>query len=150
MITMMETKTTLIIFSDSFIGKVKDGAPEPGYTMVNNTIAYFEGVEPQEDNLAIQYNTDASGKPISYFVPDNPNAKEGQHFWLGDAFINRDLNNTLYIFAYHVEWTGENVFDFIEPNVSIIAISDASAPPFAGLSTDHYTTTHRESHLWIR
>jgi len=124
-------ETTLIIFSDSFIGKVTNGAPEPGYTMVNNTIAYFTGTEPKEKNISIQYNTDPSGKPISYFVPDNPNAKEGQHFWLGDGFINRELDNTLYIFGYHVEWTGENVFDFIEPNVSIIAVPDANDPPFS-------------------
>ena len=121
---------TLVIFSDSFIGKVKDGAPEPGYTMVNNTIAYVTGTEPSEETVSIQYNVNESGKPISYFVPDNENAREGQHFWLGDGFINKEKDNTLYIFAYHVEWTGENVFDFIDPNVSIIAIPDGSKPPF--------------------
>src|SRR5437762_1993907 len=32
--------TTLLLFSDTFIGEVKDGKPLPGNTMVNNTIAY--------------------------------------------------------------------------------------------------------------
>ena len=124
------TEKTMIIFSDSFIGKVTNGAPEPGYTMVNNTIAYFNGTEAGEEHLSIQYNTDKTGTPVSYFVPDNPNAKEGQHFWLGDAFFNQELDNTLYIFAYHVEWTGDNVFDFIEPNVSLIAVPAGDTPPF--------------------
>ncbi len=122
---------TLIIFSDSFIGKVTNGAPEPGYTMVNNTIAYYSGTDAGEEHLKLSYNTDDTGKPASYFVPDNANAKEGQHFWLGDGFINREQDNRLYIFAYHVEWTGENVFDFVESDVSLLTIPDATAAPFS-------------------
>ena len=40
------------------------------------------------------------------------------------------MSNTLYAFAYHVERTGENVFDFVEPNVSLIAINNRSSPPY--------------------
>ena len=90
---------TLIIFSDSFIGKVTDGAPEPGYKMVNNTIAYFDGTEAAEENLTIHVNRDDAGVPMSFFIPDNPNSKEGQHFWLGDGFINKEQNDRLYIFG---------------------------------------------------
>lgn len=122
---------TLIIFSDSFIGKVTNGAPEPGYTMVNNTIAYYSGTDAGEEHLDLLFNTDETGKPVSYFVPSNPNAKEGQHFWLGDGFINKEQSDRLYIFAYHVEWTGENVFDFVESDVSLLSIADATDEPFS-------------------
>ncbi len=122
---------TLIIFSDSFIGKVTNGAPEPGYSMVNNTIAYFHGTEASDENLQIMYNTDESGKPKSYFIPDNENSHEGQHFWLGDGFVNKEQDDRLYLFGYHVEWTGENVFDFIEPDVSLLSIPNAEEPPFS-------------------
>src|ERR1043166_3594179 len=35
--------STLLIFSDTYIGEVKDGKPLAGNTMVNNTIAYIKG-----------------------------------------------------------------------------------------------------------
>ena len=37
--------STLFLFSDTYIGEVKDGKPLPGNTMVNNTIAYIKGNE---------------------------------------------------------------------------------------------------------
>src|SRR5262249_38597392 len=38
--------TTLLVFSDTFIGEVKEGKPVPGYTMVNNSVAYLKGGDP--------------------------------------------------------------------------------------------------------
>ena len=52
--------------------------------------------------------------------------------------MNKALNNTLYIFTYHVEMTGDNVFDFIEPDVSLVAIPEGERPPF---STQRQITT---------
>ena len=121
---------TFIYFSDSFIGTVTNGAPEPGYTMVNNTVAYFDGVDLKNEEVQIHYNTDDQGTPVSYFVPDNENAVEGQHYWLGDGFLNAEKDNTIYIFAYHVEWTGENVFDFKEYGASLLAFPATDEPPF--------------------
>jgi len=121
---------TLIYFSDTFIGEVENGAPKQDYTMVHNTVAYFNGVEADAKMIDFHYNQNAEGKPISYFNLEDPEKQKGEFHWLGDGYINVDLDSTLYLFAYHVEWTGDNVFDFIEPDVSLIAFPAKSKPPY--------------------
>jgi len=124
-------KKILFLFSDTFVGEVVDGVPRPGFKMVNNSVAYLNGCHPDPSNITFHVHKDAQGQPATFFVPDNPNASEGQYYWLGDGFVNQAKGGTLYIFAYHVEMTGPNVFDFREPNVSLLAIDDPSQPPFS-------------------
>lgn len=121
-----EAKKTLFIFSDTYIGEVKDGVPQPGNVMVNNSIALMSGTLPVRDSVIFEYNRDRNGNPVSYFVPDNENSREGEYFWLGDGFVNRAKRNALYIFAYHVHKTGPNVFDFEATNVALIRIRKPS------------------------
>jgi len=52
------------------------------------------------------------------FCPQTSTANKPT-LWLGDGFVNKELNNTLYIFVTSRE-TGAGVFDFIEPGVSIL------------------------------
>ena len=127
-----ENDSTLLLFGDTFIGTVKDGKPMPDHVMVNNTIAYIKGNDPDPDKLRFHYNYGTDGKPQTYFVPQSSTAGKPQLFWLGDGFVNKEKNNQLYLFGYKVERTGEGVFDFIEPGVSIIAVKDATRPPFLG------------------
>lgn len=123
-------RETLLLFSDTYIGEVgDDGKPKPGNTMVNNTVAIVQGNSADTDSIRFFYKTDPDGTPQTFFVPTTTGGKK-QHFWLGDGFVNRERNNTLYLFAYHIEMTGEGVFDFIEPDVSIIALPAGSRPPF--------------------
>lgn len=123
-------REVLLTFSDTFIGEVEDGKPAEGYKMANNTVAYLKGQTPHPDSIRFFYKQDEAGQPQTFFVPANENAREGQYYWLGDGFVNREKDNTLYLFAYHIEMTGPNVFDFIEPNVSLLAIPSGSRPPF--------------------
>ena len=114
-------KDSLIIyFSDTFIGEVIQGKPKK-YKMIHNSFARYldNGV------LEFFYNLDQKGVPSSLFSPDNE-VEDSYFFWLGDGFVNKDINSSIYIFAYHVKWTGDNVFDFIEPDVSIIKIKNNS------------------------
>ncbi len=120
-------KKTLFIFSDTYIGNVINGKPEPGNTMVNNSIAWLQGNKPSKAAIAFEYNKNKDDKPISYFTPNNDNSKEGEYFWLGDGFINHELNNTLYIFAYHVHKTGPNVFDFEQTEIALLKIKDPTS-----------------------
>lgn len=117
-------KKTLFIFSDTYIGEVENNAPKPGNVMVNNTSAWLKGNLPDEANITFKFHKNADGTPASYFVPDNSMSKEGEYFWLGDGFINHELDNTLYIFGYHVHKTGPNVFDFEQTNISLLKIKD--------------------------
>ncbi|MEP7319403.1 MAG: DUF4185 domain-containing protein [Panacibacter sp.] len=122
---------TLLLFSDTYIGDVKDGKPAPGNTMVNNTVAIVKGNDPDASKIKFYYNKTKQEQPQSFFVPQTSTDAKPQLFWLGDGFVNKELNNTLYIFGYTVERTGAGVFDFIEPGVSIIAVDKPAEPPFA-------------------
>jgi hypothetical protein len=119
-------KKTLFIFSDTYIGEVINNVPRPGNIMVNNTTAWLDGVEPNKSAIDFNYNTDTNGKPVSYFVPDNENALQDEYFWLGDGFINQEMGNSLYVFAYHVHKTGPNVFDFEQTNIALLKMDDPS------------------------
>lgn len=124
-------RETLLLFSDTYIGEVdENGKPKPGNVMVNNTCAIVQGNSGHPDSIQFFYKKDKTGAPQTFFVPQNTGGKK-QHFWLGDGFINKERDNTFYLFGYHIEMTGEGVFDFIEPDVSLIAVPAAnSRPPF--------------------
>ena len=122
--------STLIFFSDTYFGRVMENKPDENSMMVNNSVAYLKGNYPIADSLKFYIHRDTKGDPSSLFIPNNENASDNDFFWLGDGFVNKELSNTLYAFAYHVERTGENVFDFVEPNVSLIAINNRSSPPY--------------------
>ena len=135
-------REVMLIFSDTFIGEVEEEKPVEGYKMVNNTVAYLKGQTPNPDSIHFFYKQDEQGQPQTFFVPDNANSKAGQYYWLGDGFVNRERDNTLYLFAYHIEMTGPGVFDFIEPNVSMLALPGGSRPPF-----DNYRQLTTPLHL---
>ncbi|MEO2035152.1 MAG: DUF4185 domain-containing protein [Planctomycetaceae bacterium] len=123
---------TLIIFSDSYIGEVDaENKPRPGSKMVNNCVAYVRGLDADAANFRFHYKTGKNGEPQTFFVPDNPKARPDQYFWLGDGFVNKAKDGQLYLFAYHVEMTGPDVFDFVVPDVSLIALPTGSRPPFS-------------------
>jgi len=123
----VKDKKTLFIFSDTYIGEVENNVPKPGNVMVNNTIAWMTGIEPDKSAISFEYNTNENGDPNSYFVPDNRNSKEGEYFWLGDGFINHEMDNSLYIFAYHVHKTGPNVFDFSQTNIALLKVKNPTS-----------------------
>lgn len=123
--------STLLLFSDTYIGEVHNKIPVNDI-MVNNTVAIVKGNEPNVFNIRFYHATDATGKPASFFTPQTSTGQHPQLFWLGDGFVNKEKDNTLYIFGYKVERTGPGVFDFIEPGVSLIAIPKNARPPFSG------------------
>lgn len=118
------SKKTLFIFSDTYVGQVVNRVPLPGNVMVNNSVAWMKGCTPDTPAIKFEYKMDPSGKPVSFFVPDNINSKPGEYFWLGDGFINQEKNMNLYLFAYHVHKTGPGVFDFEATNVTILKIKN--------------------------
>lgn len=128
----VNNKETLFIFSDTYIGEVENGAPKPGNVMVNNTTAWMKGNEPDKAKIDFEFNTDESGSPTSYFIPNNAQSEPNEYYWLGDGFINQEKDNALYIFAYHVHKTGPNVFDFEQTNISLLKIKN---PTKEGIKT---------------
>jgi len=120
--------SSVIYFSDTFVGDVVNGKPQ-NYSMVHNSFAKPSKGNFGKQDLIFYYNSDIKGKPTSFFKPKIVQG-DSCFFWLGDGFVNRDIDSTIYIFAYHVKWTGENVFDFTEPDVSIIKINNNTQFPF--------------------
>lgn len=125
-----DQRKTLFVFSDTYIGEVVDSVPQPGTKMVNNSAAWLTGTKPDPEKITFTYKKNADGTPATYFVPDNRNAKPGEYFWLGDGFVNPEMGNALYLFAYHVEMTGPNVFDFAQTEIALLKISDPSPQGF--------------------
>ena len=105
----------------------------------------MQGTEPQKSKITFKINHDQTGTPISFFKPKSSTTENDQYFWLGDGFVNKSLGNDLFIFAYHVEKTGPNVFDFIEPDVSLLRIPIESEPEFP-----HYTQKRTPLHLDLK
>src|SRR6186713_358962 len=83
--------STLLLFGDTYIGEVQDGKPMPGNTMVNNTIAYIKGNDPDPAKIHFHYKESKNGKPETFFVPKTSTENKPQLFWLGDGFVNKEL-----------------------------------------------------------
>ena len=68
----------LLLFSDTYIGKVENKKPLPGNTMVNNTIAYVKDIDPDPNSIQFYYKTSSEGKPETFFIPTTPTEKKPQ------------------------------------------------------------------------
>lgn len=122
--------STLLVFSDSMIGKIKDGELQPGWKMANNTVAYLRGSDPDEERIRFYWNPDAEDNRGSLFIPNTPSAQEGDYYWLGDGFVNTARNNATYIFAYRMRNLSEDAWSFSNMGNVLIAIPEGSKPPF--------------------
>jgi hypothetical protein len=67
--------TTLWLFSDTLVGKVKDGK-RIETSMINNSIALQRGTNQPE----FFYSTNSEGKPASFITPQE--GPKGDYFWL--------------------------------------------------------------------
>ena len=125
-----DTTETLLLFSDTMIGKIIGGKLQPGYSMVNNSVAYMTGSEPKEENITFHYAKNEAEKPISFFTPGLDSAKKGDYYWLGDGFVNSKLKTT-YIFAYRMRnMDSGSDWSFTQMSNDIIALQEGSRPPF--------------------
>lgn len=112
----------LFIFSDSMIGQVTDSAMLPGYKMIHNSIAYLNGNQPDPAKLRFLWKQPQNGEPEPVFAPSTPQTKAGDYYWLGDGFVDQELNGTLYIFGYRVHNFNTDAFGFREVGNAIIKI----------------------------
>ena len=110
-------------FSDSFIGSVNNNIPDSNTIMVNNSLGYWENTGSSPAPITFSIPTNSENKPISRFIPPPELTAKGTYFWLGDGFVNKEMKDSTFIFAYHIRKTGPNVFDFEETDVSILAIA---------------------------
>ncbi|MEP7141855.1 MAG: DUF4185 domain-containing protein [Ferruginibacter sp.] len=123
--------TSTILFSDTMIGEIENGKLKPGFVMIHNSVAILKGAEPKEENIKFNWDKKSTGGPESVFIPKTPDTKPGDYYWLGDGFVNPDLNDNTYIFGYRVR----NIkvtsgFDFEQVGNTFIIIPKGSEPPY--------------------
>lgn len=129
-----DSTKTLFVFSDSVIGEIKDGKTKGrgDFDFVNNLVAILKGNKPIRDSFEFIWAKDEDGKPTSMFKPNTPQTKQDDYYWLGDGFVNVDVDSTLYIFAYRIENVDppEGFFTFRQISVSLLAIPAGEEPPY--------------------
>ncbi|MDN3687312.1 DUF4185 domain-containing protein [Cyclobacterium jeungdonense] len=121
---------TLVLFSDSLIGEITDGKLDSPFVMINNSVAWMHGAEPIASNISFHWALDEQNAPLSLFIPNTPNSKPGEYFWLGDGFVNQARNNDIYLFGYRITTTGADAFNFKEVGNTLIVLPSGSKPPF--------------------
>lgn len=119
----------MMIFSDSMIGQIANNTMQDGYTMIHNSVAVLNGNKPDSTKLKFFWRNTA-GKPESVFLPTTPQTQKGDYFWLGDGFVNQEMQNALYIFGYRVRNVSDGPFGFKEVGNTIIKVPSNSMPPY--------------------
>ncbi|MEP7141856.1 MAG: DUF4185 domain-containing protein [Ferruginibacter sp.] len=120
---------TLLLFSDTQVGEIQNGVLSPGWSFINNSVAVIEGNDPLPGKINFYWKKDANNKPASVFVPNTPLSVKGDYFWLGDGFINQELQNETTILSYKIR-TVNTGYGFAVGGSSIITIPAGSTPPF--------------------
>lgn len=138
---------TLFLFSDSMIGQVTDSSMLPGYKMIHNAVAYLTGSQPLESKMKFYWDVNEQKSPESVFIPRTPNTITGDYYWLGDGFVNTEMNNAIYIFGYRVRSVSNEAFGFREVGNTIIKLAEKERPPYTGYEqkdTPFYLTRNGE------
>ena len=91
-----DTVKNMFLFSDTMFGLIKGEKLQPGFTMVNNSIAILDGHEPKESKIQFRVLKDKEGNPVSLFRPQHPVNGPDEYFWLGDGFVN-SVNKALLL-----------------------------------------------------
>ncbi|MBS1260862.1 MAG: hypothetical protein MAG453_00178 [Calditrichaeota bacterium] len=117
------TRRTLFVFSDTFIGEVNgDGERLPGTTMVHNTLAWMPPGGPDPGPVQFWYRGDDED-PGSVFVPDTPDSEPGDDYWPGDGIVHDGAVYYLAGMMYSEDdW-------FYQRGVAMIRLPLSSRPP---------------------
>ncbi len=116
-----ESDTILFLFSDTMIGEIKEDSLQPGYTMVNNSVAFFnKGKNPNSTEFHLATNEE--NENTAFFKPDS-NSEE--YYWLGDGFVNPERNDNLYVFSYRIRNTHtDDLLPFEEVGNDLLVIEN--------------------------
>lgn len=120
---------TLWLFSDTWIGSVRDGK-RVGAHMVNNTLALQDGHLP---NAQVQFivRKNAEGKPVAFVTPED---KRGW-FWIwSTAYVDQRL----FLFLPQFDSTGAGgAFGFRLIGQSLGIVTNPLAPPLEWVVEQH-------------
>lgn len=119
----------LFLFSDTMVGEISGGKLQPGFVMVNNSVAMITGSDPATIKFLVA--EDEHKKPATLFLPKTPATQPGDYYWLGDGFVNHALDSNFYIFAYRIRNTNDSsMFPFRTVGNALLVIDPKSKFPF--------------------
>jgi hypothetical protein len=124
---------SIIIFSDSMIGELKENTIKPGEKMVHNAFAILKGNQPKPESINFYWNKNKDAEAESVFVPKTPKTENGDYYWLGDGFVNSEGNGALYIFGYRVRTLSSEAFGFKEVGNTLIRLNVEESPTFKNI-----------------
>lgn len=129
-----DSTVTLFTFGDTMIGEHDgDTLLKEDFHMINNSVGILKGKKPDPNQITFHWKTTEDNTSLSLFKPETPNSKPDAYYWLGDGFVNTEVDSTLYIFAYPIQvkdTTGIGGFGFEQIGVNLLAIPAGSQPPF--------------------
>lgn len=127
----------LFLFSDTMVGEIHGDSLQPGFVMINNSVAMLKGNNPDSTNLKFRMASQ-NGSYKAIFTPKTNKPDKDIYLWLGDGFANPDANKDLFIFAYQITNTHDKSdFPFKETGNVLIRIPAGSPFPY----TDQQQTT---------
>ncbi|MFN4315275.1 MAG: DUF4185 domain-containing protein [Chitinophagaceae bacterium] len=127
-----EKEEALIWFSDTMLGEIIGDSLQPGYKMINNSIASLQNGKPDSSSIRFYWDS-VGGQPAALFVPRTPAAAPDEYYWLGDGFVNHERNNNIYLFGYRIKnIPNQPLFGFREMGNTLIVIPEGEKPPFPG------------------
>lgn len=125
----------VIWFSDSMIGDIVNDSLQKGEAMINNSVAILKGGNADSSAITFYWDSTSDGKAKSVFMPNTPASQAGEYYWLGDGFVNTELNNDIYIFGYRIKnIPGVAVFGFKQTGSTLIKIPAGKKPPYTDYS----------------
>ncbi|MCR6721002.1 MAG: DUF4185 domain-containing protein [Chitinophagaceae bacterium] len=128
-----EKEDALIWFSDTMLGEIIGNTLQPGFTMINNSVAILKGGKPDSTAITFHWDKDNNDKPTALFIPNTPATSAEEYYWLGDGFANTARNNDIYIFGYRIKnIPNQPVFGFKEMGNTLIVIPAGEQPPYPG------------------
>jgi hypothetical protein len=113
---------TLWLFSDTFIGEVRNGR-RTNATMIHNSAAWQHGADPATARVDFFYKQTADGKPAPLISP----ADGRGYFWLFDGVMT---DRKLFLFLTQIESTGDGgAFGFRQIGRWLGEVTNPFAPP---------------------
>jgi len=113
---------TLWLFSDTFIGQVRDGHRLHA-AMIHNSVAWQHGVDPARARVEFFYGRSSEGKPASLITP-----VDGQGwFWLADGMMAQ--GKMVLLLPQFERTDNQTVFGFRQIGAWLGEVSNPLAPP---------------------
>ena len=113
---------TLWLFSDTWIGEVRDGHRRHA-TMIHNSAAWQRGIDPARARVEFFHGNSSDGNPAALITP----ADGKGWFWLFDGVMTR---GKLFLFLAQIEpTTGKGAFGFHQTGTWLGEVSNPLAPP---------------------